>query len=117
MIVIATCGVHEKLFGIKFAYRPHGIWEADGVLAAPAEREAGRGSSSQLSGSFSLGPSYPGCPFCGDESFYKCNSCGRLNCQGTAEVSAGRIYVRCGNCSAAGYLDGEFENLDGFEGM
>ena len=117
MIVIAKCGVHRKAFGIQFVLRPHGIWEADNVLAAPENRDAGRGGSSQLTGSFTLGPRYPGCPFCDNESFYQCSSCGHLNCQGTAEVSAGRTYVRCGNCSAAGYIDGELDSLDAFEGI
>ena len=117
MFVVATCGVHGKRLGIKFVCRPHGIWEADNVVAVPEGRDAGRGGSSPLKGSFANGPDYPGCPFCGDQSFYLCNACGRLNCEGTAQTSAGRDYVRCGNCSAAGYIEGELESLDGFEGI
>lgn len=115
MIVKTTCGIHKKLFGIDFVQRPHGTWEASTAFAVSEKRGAGGFGSAQLEGTFILGVSYPGCPYCGNSTFYRCNNCGQLNCQGTAEVSDGTTYVACGNCGSAGYLHGQLDTLDGFE--
>lgn len=44
-----------------------------------------------------IGPSYPGCPFCGDHDLFRCG-CGTVSCQGSVDRSAGRPQIYCPNC-------------------
>lgn len=115
MIVKTLCSVHKKFFGINFVCRAHGIWEASTAFAVSDERGAGGFGRERLAGTITLAHDYSGCPYCGNKTFFKCNQCGQLNCQGTADTSAGRVYVACANCDPVGYLQGQLDSLDAFE--
>lgn len=63
--------------------------------------------SLNIKGTFSLSPTYPGCPECQAAAFFKCGSCSRLACwDGKAQI------VTCPWCKHESHLSGEITDLD-----
>jgi len=115
MIVKAKCSVRKKPFAITFQKAGDGVWEAQTAFDISEDRAKKGYGQETLQGSTRIGGGYPGCPICGSKSFFLCNNCQTLNCQGTAVTKEdGRIYVSCANCGPVGYLQGSIEKLDGF---
>ena len=74
---------------------------ADWQLVSVGRPEPSAGETAgalSVSGGFSLGPGYEGCPGCGSDS---CVGCWR---------SAEPVYT-CGNCAATGPVSGRIESL------
>jgi hypothetical protein len=68
---------------------------------------SGNGS---IKGTFSLGPAYPGCVYCGADNFVRCGKCKELSCYDNSwEV------FRCARpgCGNSGRISGTIESLSG----
>jgi hypothetical protein len=115
MVVKTKCSVHKGAFGIIFLKSSNGTWEAKKVFKLSESRAQKGYGSNTIKGPLFISADYPGCPYCGNGSFFLCNGCRTLNCQGSAtSKEAGRVYVDCANCGPVGYLEGNIEQLDGF---
>jgi TerY-C metal binding domain len=106
VIVIGRCSRNQQRFGIRFEQKGRNQWDADWAFKineSAAKRE--RYDQSEISGLFSFGAAFPGCPYCGSMSFYKCG-CGKIACW-DAVASA----VTCPWCRSTGKLGGAVESL------
>jgi uncharacterized protein YegL len=115
--VLAYCSADNIPFAIRFEKNNENIWEAQSAFKlSPKQSKTGYKNSNALSGSFSIGTNYPGCPSCGDGSFFLCN-CGTVNCQGSVKSEEGnKMLAYCVVCENADYLEGTIESLNKVSG-
>jgi hypothetical protein len=73
------------------------------VSEIPKSAPGGRHQS--ISGSFTIAPTYPGCPHCQADRLFQC-SCGDLSCW-----DGSRHAATCPACSCIGERGNELENL------
>ena len=107
VVVLARCSDSKTLFGVRFERKDASGWA--GTWAFPlrestATREGYDRTS--ISGSFSLDPSYPGCPSCRARAFFRCG-CGKVGCW-----DGERRKVTCPWCGMTGELQGIVTSLD-----
>jgi hypothetical protein len=105
-IVLGRCCRSKLLFGIRFEEKGRGRWAADWAFTlkeGTAKRE--RFDHSEVTGSFSFTPDYPGCPGCGVPSVFQC-SCGKIACWDTESKR-----VKCPWCNESGTLDGTINRM------
>lgn len=112
--VLAYCSVDSTPFAIRLERNNEGIWEAQNAFKlSPRQSKTGCKKSNALSGSFSIGANYPGCPSCRDGSFFLCLSCGAVNCQGSVKSEEGnKMLAYCVVCENADYLEGTIGSLN-----
>ena len=107
VIVLARCAHNVGLFGMRFEEKAQNQWLTDWAFAIK-ERAAQREGydQGQIAGYIGFEPSYPGCPYCGARSIFKCGTCARVVCWDgiTREVT-------CSWCGATGVLSGHIESL------
>lgn len=107
VIVLARCARSAGLFGMRFEEKMKRQWLADWAFAIK-ERTARREGydRAQITGYISLAPDYPGCPYCGAKSFFKCGTCEHVVCwDGDSRK------VTCSWCGSTGVLGGSLESL------
>lgn len=69
--VMCRCSETKKLFGIRFYTNNGKKWKAE--WAFPLKESAdkrGKGYTNPAKGSFDVGEEYPGCPNCGNPTFF-----------------------------------------------
>lgn len=125
VIVMARCGHSKEYFGIRFEenqsmerYPKHNFggepgqfWAADWAFEIRRESGGREGyDKTEISGIFSISPTYPGCPYCHGKSIYKCG-CGKVVCwDGETQI------VTCPYCGMTAQLSGQIESLySGFD--
>jgi TerY-C metal binding domain len=109
-IVLGRCNQGRRLFGIRFVSETDSVWVgvwAFDVLEQEAKRE--QWDDNRIDGTFSFGPEYPGCPYCGAHSVAKCG-CGRITCWNGTQNS-----LTCAWCGSTGRLGGVVKSLSGGE--
>lgn len=112
MIVKAKCSLQRGHFAINFIEYMPGSWGAEKTFRISQDRATRGFSSGTLSG-IHVSPKYGGCPYCENKTFFLCNNCRTLNCQGSSKKYDDRIFVSCTNCGPIGYLEGQIEKLEG----
>lgn len=113
MISVAMCAVERLQFGINFIPDGQGGWCASNGVRIPKGRQAQGYQAGDLSGGFSIGSDYK-CPYCANDSFFQCGSCGRLVCMGGAVERHGGLWIWCAWCGSEGPIHGTIQNLQGF---
>ncbi len=113
-IVKAKCARERRDFGIEFQ-RMGDAWMASRTFPI-SQTQATRGFGEQAINNIQISMQYGDCPFCKNNSFFKCGTCQGLNCQGNA-VGTERIHVTCANCNNGGYLEGSIRDLKSFDDM
>lgn len=115
--VLTRCGQTQKLFQIVFEEQSRGQWVALRVLVPRVEPKLGATggkaaigthAAPALSGSFSTGPQYPGCPHCHNRNFWRCGTCTELNC-----YDGHSSHVTCAWCGLMGSITGSISALNG----
>ncbi len=112
--VMTRCERTGKLFQIVFQ-RQGPTWvavrrlvprvqPAQETLARPS---LGRIAARTMAGPFDISSSYKGCPFCPAARFWRCNTCGQLNCWD------GRLEARCAWCRLDVTIEGPIMELAG----
>lgn len=107
--VMCRCSKTNKLFGIRFDKAKGQVWEC--AWAFPMKEGAEKrekGYSSSVKGSFVIGDEYPGCPHCGNPSFFLCVRCGKISCW---DGKTRRVV--CPNCDFKSYLDSPITEIRG----
>lgn len=118
MMVKTKCSVHKASFAIIFVDVGGGKWEAQEANELSEDRAQGGYGQDTITGQMLLGANYPGCPHCGNMTFFLCNKCGTVNCQGSAVPKPdGHTYVDCANCGPVGHLTGSIESLTMFDDL
>lgn len=108
VVGLCKCAKHGKLFGIRFDQ--HGAdWEM--AWAFPLSEKAAAAEKydrTKISGRFLTGAEYPGCPYCGNRSFWYCHyNGGHMNCyDGNPKNNT------CRWCGWTGDLGGCVEEID-----
>lgn len=109
VIVMARCCRGAQGFGLRFERRSDIQWLATWafpVRIGLAEREGY--DRSQISGAIQTASTYPGCPHCGNRSFFRCGACGKVACWDGESRS-----VTCPWCGNGGELSGMIKSLEG----
>lgn len=107
VIVTGRCSCSKGGFGIRLERGPDNRWLATWSFALKESLAKREGyDKAQISGSFSLEPSYPGCPHCQGHGFFKCG-CGKVACWNGESRT-----VTCPWCGQTGELGGEIDSLD-----
>lgn len=99
MVVMATCQKTGKHFGITAVRKGrdyHFVWAFK--LSASAARKEGF-DRNKVSGNIINDSEFPGCPYCGAESWFQCGTCKRFVC---SENKA--TYGKCPECGGEGSL-------------
>src|SRR5205823_6252419 len=95
---LAVCGVRRRVFALVLRQGPAGGWLAEETYL-PESLPANRSPAQPFNGNFDVGPTYAGCPHCGDRGFFRCEVCGALNCLGAIlTMRPGHAISVCGNC-------------------
>ena len=109
-VVIVRCSGTRETFGIRYeetvanSNQWNAVW-AFAMAAAVARREGY--DSNQISGHFDFADDYPGCPFCGGFSMFRCGACGTLACwDGVTQT------MTCPNCQHVAGLGGSITEMD-----
>jgi hypothetical protein len=108
VIVLGRCNRHGRGFGMRLERPGADQWVATWAFPikdAAAKREGYE--RAEVSGSFCVGPSFPGCPHCSAASFFRCNGCGKLACWDGESRQ-----ITCPWCGHSGALGGEITSLD-----
>ena len=120
VIVMARCRQTKEYYGIRFeenrsierypkhdfGIEPNQLWVADWAFEIKKESADREGyAKTEISGSFSIAPAYPGCPSCHGRSIFKCG-CGKVACwDGKSQM------VTCPYCGMTGLLSGQIDRL------
>jgi hypothetical protein len=100
VIVVACCAQQRIDFGIRFEEFASDQW--GGTWAFPIQLTAAQREGydrTELRGTFGFIDSFPGCPYCGSQSFLKCG-CGKVSCYNSTTKA-----VTCPWCSATGGIE------------
>lgn len=103
-VALCKCGRAHKTYGVRFEKVGRKSWEytwAFPVREATAKREGY--DETAIVGTIEPREDYPGCPYCGANSFVICGSCGKLNC------NTGSRLFSCGWCGVHGIVSGGYD--------
>ena len=82
-VLIDKCGECRKMYGIRTEKRDVDEWYC--TWAFPIEEKHARNekyTDNKVVGSIYMDEDYPGCPYCGGESWVQCGECDSLTCWG-----------------------------------
>ena len=107
VIVIARCTRQHLSYGIRIEEKHASAWEATWAFALKEDSAQRQGYGARtISGGVDLRAGYPGCPHCGNASFFKC-SCGKIACWAPGESRA-----TCPWCRTQSTLSGQITGLN-----
>ncbi len=110
-VIMCKCSKTGKPYGmtmVKFESSSEAYWEHHWTFAID-EKAAGRegyASIFTIKGDIRWNEKWPGCPYCGKGGYYRCGSCGKINCH------AGEQFSCCQWCNSSGEISGTLESLD-----
>ena len=79
-VVLAKCNQTHQPYGITVERQLDGDWHCVWAFKLSAKSASAEGyDDTPMSGRFTLDSEYPGCPYCGAQTWYICG-CGKLNC-------------------------------------
>lgn len=109
-VILARCDKSKKSFGIRIEKKADQIWYCDWAFKISEKGASNEGyGSSMISGKVSLDGAYPGCPYCGTDSWVSCAKCGKLTC-----CAIGAETSTCAWCGhSANVVQGEDFKLTG----
>lgn len=97
MVVVATCQQTRRIFGIT-AQRIGKDFVFKWAFKMNPEVAKHEGfDKTKVSGNIFNDEEYPGCPYCGAQSWFKCGKCGRFVC-----MDNNQEIVRCPECGNEG---------------
>ena len=111
----ARCANTNKLFYIRFDKAAGGKWcQTYGLKSIPLSA-ASNGFYNKMEIDLSttdIGPQYK-CPYCGNETYVRCGSCGKIAC-----ADYNDNYFSCPSCGHSGEISDEpLKNVNGNSGI
>lgn len=98
VITLLRCSQSKSPFGVRMEKIETGTWMANWTFSTRADTARREGYGEHvIGGGLLLDANYPGCPYCGADSMFKCNTCGQASCWDTAS----RV-VTCVWCGSPG---------------
>jgi len=105
-ILVSKCVRTKKLYGMRMEETSRNYWNIDWAFPlSDYTASVEKYTDSTVTGSFNLDKRYPGCPHCGNISFYRC-ICGKIACWDGISKS-----VTCPYCNNTGDLMGVITEL------
>jgi len=99
-VVLARCCKTKKLFGMRVEKRGND-WVRTWAFPIDEQKAKKEGfEANEVSGSLQAADGYPGCPYCGQNSFARCGACKKISCWGGG--STGFICPWCGHIDNVG---------------
>lgn len=81
-VIVAKCAKCKQMFGITME-RINGVWHCVWAFKLSESSANAEGYGDELvSGTMTLDPEYPGCPYCGNDGWMKCGACEKVTCYG-----------------------------------
>lgn len=103
-VLIARCGCTGKMYGIRVEKRNSNQWYCTWAFSIDEKRAQSEGyTDNRVKGSIYMDNEYPGCPYCGGESWVHCCSCDSLTCWGHAREKENPIFT-CAWCESKGEI-------------
>jgi hypothetical protein len=107
-VVTAKCLSTPVVFGIRMQHDNASTWSATWAFAISAERAAREGyTDTRLTGSFTLGTGYPGCPGCKNPSLAQCFACRALGCWSITDQ-----HWKCPACGRDSIISGTISEMN-----
>lgn len=79
-VIMAKCRRDGRTFGVRMEKKPDNVWHSTWAFPISAQAAGREGyDADTVSGKMTVDSEYPGCPYCGARSWFRC-SCGKLNC-------------------------------------
>ena len=96
-VLTAKCQKNpDRTFGIRLEKRKDNIWYCNWAFKISESSAAKEGyNDTVISGKMALDPEYPGCPYCGSETWFQCDKCGKVTCTPEKDGEEG---VKCAWC-------------------
>lgn len=108
-IVLSKCTQSKRAYGIRVEDTGKNQWDCDWAFPVDEARAKREGYDRvQIKGTFSISPKYPGCPSCGNKSFFKCGKCSKLTCW-----DSNKKQITCAWCGTQGYIESEIGDMEG----
>jgi hypothetical protein len=109
--VEASCGIHRRPLLLIIERKDEATWRVVRAHPLPDTRDVvhthtpavlehivGSLASVHLEGKITIASQYAGCPYCLEDSVFRCG-CGALNCQGATRRHEKHKDVLCGRCN------------------
>ena len=107
-IIICKCSSCKKVFGMRTEETGYRQWMVNWAFPISDKRvKSEKYDLNRIEGSFSLASEYPGCPYCGNRSFFSCGKCGKLTCWDSNTVE-----VTCSYCGVIDKISGTISSID-----
>ena len=105
-VILAKCPYttrkSENVFGMRIQ-KCGTDWTRTWAFKIDMEKAHNEGYDKEVtSGTYRPDAGYPGCPYCGNSSWWQCGSCGCIVCM---DVNSQETYVKCPRCGNGGYLE------------
>lgn len=106
-IILCKCSKAQGIYAMRAEEALKNKWKINWAFAITAKRaQSEKYNSSQINGSFDLADEFPGCPFCGNMSFFSCGTCGKLTCwDGVTKT------VKCAHCGKVSDIEGTIATI------
>ena len=105
---MARCSHSKQSFGIRMEEKIVDNWAADWAFPMKESVAKKEGyDNTQITGSFSVDESYPGCPYCERKTFCRCGSCSKVSCSG----GQGSTH-NCPWCGTQAKIEGYIQSLN-----
>ena len=107
-ITIAICKCsNRETYGMRLE-KKNNKWEYTWAFPINAKAAQTEGfDCSVIEGPFIEGKEYPGCPYCKTKNFFRCGTCGHLNCWDGVKNR-----VTCKWCDNTSGISGTIQKLD-----
>lgn len=100
-VILCKCSSTHGIYAMRAEESSKSKWKINWAFAITEKRaQSEKYNSSQISGSFDLVDKFPGCPYCGNMSFFSCGTCGKLTCWNGVTKT-----VKCAHCGKVSYIE------------
>ena len=80
-VILQKCPQTKKLFGIRVEELEDGEWYRTWAFPIDARRASREGyQNTHILSKLPALQGYPGCPYCGSQSFFYDSNCGKISC-------------------------------------
>ena len=80
-VIVARCKQTKQPFGIRMEKMSDGAWHCTWAFKITDKAVSHeKYEDTMISGRVELDPEYPGCPYCGGSSWFKCNCNDKITC-------------------------------------
>jgi len=80
-ILVSKCVITKQLYGIRLEEKSKNKWKMNWAFPLSDHTvSAEKYSESTATGTFYFSKKWPGCPHCGNKSWFRCGTCGKIAC-------------------------------------